>query len=150
MTRLWVEAGMELIHYGSEKFEPERFRPIADNHFMKPLGGFWGCPIHAERSWPQWCLDEDFHTENLKRSFRFRFEGRLLIIDGLKDLRKIPWVTPRRYWCFPLFQPLLLLGVDAIWLTERGQYLTRHTHPRNLYGWDCESVLVMNPETILA
>jgi len=33
---------------------------------------------------------------------------------------------------------------DAIHLTDRGQWATRMTHPKNLYGWDCESVLILN------
>ena len=37
---------------------------------------------------------------------------------------------------------------DAIFLTEKGQRETRFTHPKNLYGWDCESVLILNSNII--
>jgi len=38
---------------------------------------------------------------------------------------------------------------DAMWLTETGEISTRLLcQDRNLYGWDCESVLIFNKECI--
>lgn len=37
---------------------------------------------------------------------------------------------------------------DVIELTEAGQWETRFSHPFNLYGWDVESILVLNFDVI--
>ena len=34
---------------------------------------------------------------------------------------------------------------DAIWLTEKGMQETRWSNP-DLYGWDCETFLILNPK----
>lgn len=38
--------------------------------------------------------------------------------------------------------------VDAIYLTARGQRATHLSFPRNLYGWDCECVFILNPKCV--
>lgn len=43
---------------------------------------------------------------------------------------------------------LLAKNYDAIWLTENGQSETHLYYPINLYGWDCETVLIMNPYSV--
>ena len=45
------------------------------------------------------------------------------------------------------FEKMLSDGIDAIYLTEKGEQETRFESP-GLYGWDCECVLVMNPDCI--
>lgn len=37
---------------------------------------------------------------------------------------------------------------DAIYLTDKGQWKTRNTYPNTLYGWDCETLLVLNYDSI--
>lgn len=39
-------------------------------------------------------------------------------------------------------------GIECIHLTESGQWNTRLTRPLNLYGWDCESILILNESCI--
>ena len=36
---------------------------------------------------------------------------------------------------------------DVIKLTDEGQWKTRLTNP-SLYGWDCECILIMNPDVV--
>lgn len=143
-----MKTSLELIHYGSDSFNTHRFREIADVQRIKPIGGLWASPVDAQHGWKQWCEDADFGKEALKKHFLFNYTGNTLIIDKLEDLGKLPWYTPMEFFHFILFQPLLLQGYDAIYLTEKGEHETRLTFPRNLYGWDCESVLVMNPKCI--
>ena len=45
------------------------------------------------------------------------------------------------------FEELARSGIDAIFLTEEGEHATRFSEP-GLYGWDCESILVMNPHCV--
>ena len=42
------------------------------------------------------------------------------------------------------FEKLVKIGIDAIWLTEKGINQTHLSQPSNLYGWDVETVLVLN------
>ena len=48
---------------------------------------------------------------------------------------------------YPDFEKMVKMGYDAIYLTDKGQMETRFTMP-DLYGWDCECVLVMNPDCV--
>jgi len=50
------------------------------------------------------------------------------------------------FWCRwrTDFLAIAKSGIDALWLTVRGERATRYTTP-GLYGWDCECVLIMNP-----
>lgn len=144
---------MELIHYGATEYIPENFIPVkdVDRYFSKPDGGLWTSPVDCEFGWKQWCEAEEFHTDKLSRHFKLRFTGRLLVIDCESDLCQLRWEQPKELRMFyPLWEPSLHAGFDAIYLTERGERATRLTHPRSLYGWDCETVFVMNPASITA
>lgn len=82
-----------------------------------------------------------------------RVEGSILTIDSANDLDLLLWhrafVTSGGAGIEGIsFAKMRDAGVDAIFLTERGERATRFTHPRTLYGWDCESVLVLNPAII--
>ena len=49
----------------------------------------------------------------------------------------------------PDFEKLLKDGYSAIWLTERGQTETRFSFPSTLYGWDVETVLILDKNSVL-
>jgi hypothetical protein len=136
---------LALIHYGAVAYDPAQFKPIKDEHWIKPRGGLWTSPVDSTWSWRHWCETEDYLTGSLTKCFTVSFSGNVLVIDCLKDLDKLPWIDSLN---FPLFECLEYMGVQAIHLTVRGQEETRHSRPRNLYGWDCESVLVMDPDAI--
>ena len=137
---------MILRHFGADEYKPELFKPIKDSHFVKPRGGLWTSPVGSNYGWKEWCEAEEFG--DVTTWFDVEFVGTLLVIDSLNDAKtKLSWCEPRPGWSFPLFEVLVVCGFDAIHLTERGQHETRFSRP-SLYGWDCESVLIMNPETI--
>lgn len=143
---------LDLIHYGTNKFKPEKIKPVFDAHWIKPRGGgFWASPVDAEWGWKQWCLAEQFHVEQLSQHILLTFRGNVLTIDSVKDLDLLSWnETPETIMGNHgiQFAAMLRAGIDAIHLTTKGQDATRHSRPKNLYGWDCESVLIMNPETL--
>lgn len=149
-----IKKQLDLIHYGTAKFDRENIRPVFDSHWIKPSGGgFWASPVGAEYGWKQWCEDWTFNVESLKLKTLLTFVGNVITIDCAKDLERLEW------HCHPgsmfgkegiCFASMKRAGVDAIHLTTRGQEQTRHSMPRSLYGWDCESVLIMNPETLTA
>ena len=135
-----------LRHYGANQFDSSKFDPIRDQQFVKPEGGLWTSPINSEYGWKEWCLAEDFG--DLTKHFDVSFSGNVLVIDCLKDLEQLEWATIADMIHYPLFEPLVSSGVDAVHLTVRGQDQTRFSRPHNLYGWDCESVLVMRAASL--
>jgi hypothetical protein len=137
---------LKLITYGcGKKFDRRKFKPIKNQPFVKPMGGLWASPVDATYGWREWCEAESFG--NLSNCFTFEFDGNVFAIDSLDDAKRMPWTTYRGLLTHPDFEKMLKMGYDAIHLTERGQIATRFGEP-SLYGWDCECVLVMNPDCV--
>lgn len=142
---------MELIHYGATEFRQELFKPVK-NWFNKPKGGIWASPVDSKWGWKDWCIEEQFRDCEESNSFRFTLseDCKLFVIDSFDDLMKMPFIKmgPRLNLLIPDFEKFMIAdGIDAIHLTEKGLWKTRLTTP-GLYGWDCESVLIMNHEVI--
>jgi hypothetical protein len=138
-------AKLEVIHYGSPVYKPGRFKKVKNDGWVKPIGGLWTSPVDSNWGWKDWCKYEDFRECNDDNSFRLKFiEGsKILIIDSLDDLIKLP-----KYKCeygreYPDFEFISKI-FDGILLTEKGQNETRYSRPLSLYGWDCESILILN------
>ena len=140
-----------LVHYGSSVYKPEIFRAVKNVGRVKPIWGLWTSPIKSNWGWKDWCLAENFRTCDDSDSFNLRFKegSKILVIDSLQDLEKLPKYkveyTERFSKEYPDFE-LLSKECDAIWLTEKGQTETHLSHPLSLYGWDCESILILNTD----
>lgn len=143
-------------HYGHGKFDSEKFDPVKnERHFCKPMGGLWGSPVGEPGTWEEWCRSESFHMDLLAEFFDFKLrEGaRVALIDRLWDLQALmdryaqpidpTWMYPKRYLDFEKIKA----DWDAIELTSDGQWATRISEP-DLYGWDCASILVLNPDVV--
>jgi len=75
-------------------------------------------------------------------------DSKILTIDSIDDLLKLPCIE--NIVKVPDYETLSI-EYDAIHLTVNGQQTTRFSDFEigvGLYGWDCESVLVMNTECI--
>jgi hypothetical protein len=142
---------LHLITYGSNKFVPAHFRPVSNckSGWVKPDGGMWASPIGSDFGWKEWCEREEFSLGRLKYSFTFWYESNyILIIDSKDDLKKMIWKKlPVYSMQYPDFEKMSK-KFDAICLTRKGEAETRHLHEKNLYGWDCECVFIMNPKGI--
>lgn len=145
---------LHLRHHGASKYDASKFLPIRNSIYRrKPIGGLWTSPINSEYGWRQWCEDQNFSTGPLDEFFDIEFAGRVYVIDQLKDLLNAPLVRyTSPYGLVSVqsidFEQLINQGYDAIHLTTKGQIETRFSEPINLYGWDCESVLIMNEKSI--
>jgi len=113
--------------------------------FIKPEGGLWASPVKSRYGWREWCKAESFG--DLSHNFKFWFEGNIFVIDGMHSALNMPWQDYKGITKYPDFEKMVLLGYDAIYLTLNGEHETRYGEP-SLYGWDCESVLIMNPNGI--
>jgi len=149
-------------HYGHKKFNPDYFKPITNIPMCnKPDGGLWASPNNSGRSWLNW-LEENGYLIDPTEFFLFTLSdsAKVYHIYTRADVEALPrQQLPEPYHSilkdsiFPDFEALLNSGYDAIefHLSEEpkadkgigfGLYFS-------LYGWDCDSLLVLNPQKII-
>jgi hypothetical protein len=141
---------MLLVHYGAWKFDLKKFEKIENTIWCKPKGGLWTSPINSKYSWKRFCKSEHFRSNSLKSRMILKLDDstNILKIDSLKDALKMKWLihkfNNKFEMQFPNFE-LLKTKYDAIYLTRNGERETRLSRPHSLYGWDVETVFIMNP-----
>lgn len=145
----------EYIHYGDSHFKKKLWKPIKTKLFRnKPTGGLWASAIDAEWGWRDWSMVNDFNTENLKESFCFTLSksANVFHIYSKTDLKNIPMQTllPKSM-AFPDFEELMKQGYDAVELHLSEDKATNEFDSLywSLYGWDCDSILIFNPDIII-
>lgn len=138
---------LEYIHMGHSNFDKYKFKPITnDRDWVKPRGGLWASPENAPYGWEAWVTDNNF-TFDLSKWFVFTLKdgARVLEITSSNQLKNLPkkegvfshsWVT--------LDFEALTKMYDAIqvMISSDGQLYW------DLYGWDCDTLLVFNPDII--
>ena len=136
------------VHYGHEKFISSEWEKIK-NGWRKPLGGLWASPLHSKWGWYQWCKAEEWEMRPLSLKFKFKLkdESNVYVIDSLLDLVKCQMTKESVSDGFSIDFEKVAQEYDAIFLTENGERETRYSKP-TLYGWDCESLLVLNKKAI--
>lgn len=142
------------IHYGSNQFEHSLFCPIRNIQYSnKPNGGLWASPIDAEYGWKEWCNDNSFRECKEDVSFKFVLadSSRVIHIRSYKDIDELPLFPKQFGWALPDFEKAYYLGIDAIEL-----HLSEDESPDGmnglywlLYGWDCDSILILNPKIVI-
>ena len=141
-----------LIHYGSDKFIPEKVLPVKNDSWVKPNreGGLWTSPVDSKWGWKDWNDCEQFRDCDERNSFtvRLKSDAKIFVIDSLEDLKNSP--LRDGYSKRVLDFEFIAQNYDAIWLTEKGQNETHLSYPIDLYGWDCETVLILNPHCCTA
>ena len=140
-------SNLTVIHYGSNTYKPEHVSEIKNNSYRnKPRGGLWTSPIGSKWGWKDWCEEENFRECNEDVCFKLKFKPntKILTIDTIDDMLSLPTHTTEFNSILPNFE-LLSKEFDAIWLTRNGELETRFSYSDfNLYGWDCESILILN------
>ena len=141
----------KFIHYGHKEFNKKLFNSIKNRiTFTKPNGGLWASDINAKYGWKDWCENNNFRECNLENSFEFSItpDARVLTINNVEILKDLPKIKnniiPTSMWCFLDFEKLSK-SYDVIEVNisaDRDLYW-------ELYGWDCDSILVMNPSVIV-
>lgn len=145
-----IKTEMNLKTWGcGESYERNKFKRIKNKeNSNKPGGGLWSSPIPSSYGWDSCSRDNDYG--DLSTSFELKLKGNIFKIDGLVDMVNLYWKEGEGGFRFLIgidFEKMLSDGIDAIYLTEKGEQETRYECP-GLYGWDCECVLVMNPDCI--
>lgn len=141
------------VHYGHKSFDKNLFIPIINGRsfLTKPIGGLWASPIDAEYGWKNWCKDEEFCKCEDENSFTFTLtnNARVLYINDISDTDNLPELNPdissefkiSSWVCLDFEKLKEEYDAIEIKISGRGIYF-------GLYGWDCDSILIMNPDII--
>lgn len=140
------------VHYGSAYFDRLKFVfPKNRPYFCKPHGGFWASPINAEFGWREWCKKEEFSDCMENNCFKFFLSdgAKVFHVFGVSDLSQIPVVKndiPIGMVC-PDFEQMVFDGWDAmeLHLSKEGPHDPLGGLYFKLCGWDCDSILILNP-----
>lgn len=145
------------IHYGAKQFDPLLNFPIKNEHcWVKPEGGLWASRINASFGWKDWCAREEFRDCKDDCSFKFvmRDENKIAVISTLAQLRRLPHIENSIIRSSYLidFEKCLRIGIDAIelcWYGEEFEKVASGDLYFELYGWDCDSIVVLNPDAVI-
>lgn len=138
------------IHYsrkGWRHFDPTIFQEVRNQpSFEKPTGGFWGSPVNAKYGWKDWCKDEAFIDCDKETSFEFTLSdtANVIHIHSAKDVDDLD--LPKLPTGYMDFEKMKEIGIDAIEL-----HLSDENNNQlywQFYGWDCDSILVLNKEVV--
>lgn len=147
------------IHYGSTSFDPSKGFPVQNRKLRnKPKGGLWASRVTATQGWRRWCESAELDWIDPDTFFRFRFkpDAQIAYLYTLDDLYALPG-GPNDYDDYLIdFEACLRSGIDAIELCYFGKEFNENpsysvledTLYSVLWGWDCDSVVVLNPDAI--
>ena len=136
------------IHYGHKSFDNKLFDEIKNERaWVKPIGGLWASNINAKYGWRDWCEEQRFRECSIDNSFKFKLkeDSRILKIDNSDILKKLPIVNApfRTSWINLDFEKIKeeYDTIEVLISEDERLYW-------DLYGWDCDSLLVLNKEVI--
>lgn len=146
---------MAYIHYGHLHFDRALFEPVRNkDKGNKPDGGLWASDEDTENGWKDWNATNEYRECDEDNAFRFvlKPEARVFVIDSVAALDNIP-----RCREVSLFAMLILGGMGGVydWEEMARKYdavdfrLSADSGLYDaMYGWDCDSLLVLNPEIV--
>lgn len=151
-----LRSALRYVHYGHKSFDPALFRePKNELQFNKPSGGFWASPVGAERSWKDWCEANDFRDCEDANSFTFSLtdEAKVYHIYCKEDAERLPVQDCETYagQVFIDFEKAATM-YDAIQFHLSDEKLPKEDMDSLywvLYGWDCDSILILNKDVVL-
>lgn len=139
---------MEYIHYGSDKFDIKKFKPIENIRFFnKPRGGLWGCESTSKFSWKDFAKSEMDTDISTYFKFRIKSNAKVLKLHTQDDFNKFHSIyrssgdTPLKMLVAYDFERVAK-DYDVIDFKVKELYY-------QLYGWDLDSILVLNPNVII-
>ena len=145
------------IHYGANEYNASIFKSVVNRKYPsnKPKHGtgLWASPVNSSFGWKDWFeLDGVGLVKDFSRSFVFSLnkDVRVCKIENEQDLDSLPKAIKNvGYPMYGLDFEKIKQMYDVIYLTKQGQEETRLTNiDVNLYGWDCECVLILNKDIV--
>ena len=136
------------IHYGSDKFDKDKFKGIENIQFFnKPNGGLWACEVGTKFGWKEFCELEQLDWVNLSDSFEFELtpEARVLRLHTLDD-----YIEFRSKYAVNDIGIKIALGYDFEKIAKEYDVIDFKIGElyMALYGWDVDSILVLNPDIV--
>ena len=138
------------IHYGHTKFDKDMFIKIRNDVFgigIKPIGGLWASDIDARYGWKDWCDANCFRDCKKENSFTFTLtdNAKVLTINSVNDLDALPKAKDRLGLWILLDYEKISEMYDVLEVNISNDYDLYF----KLYGYDCDSIIVMNPDVIV-
>lgn len=147
---------------GIKDINRESWDEIKNEAFVKPFGGLWASPyIENGKFKSKW---HEFASYGLPNTiynygvlFNLKKNAKVYIIDTYEDFSNLLKDNKQSTELDELFNSprfsfldfeKLAKTYDAIFLTSKGERETRYFRRANLYGWDVESLLVLNFDCI--
>ena len=131
------------VHYGSSSFDMNRFENVQNSDMLsKPInGGLWASPEKAEEGWQK---INSIRPQD-KSFFKFKLDetAKVLLLNNKESLEKLPTICSKSEK-FPIILNFEMLSgeYDAI------LYQLNKETDEILPCWDCDCLLVMNPNVI--
>lgn len=142
---------MQYIHYGHNEFNKNKFQPIKNRlDISKPLGGLWASRVDSNNGWKNWCESSEFAIEHLGVNFIFSLieDAKVVRITNSDQLKELPKINNQlsipTMWTMIDYEELAneYDALEVLISEDRELYF-------NLYGWDCDSIVIMNPDIII-
>ncbi len=139
---------MKYIHYGHKTFEQYRFHKVENQELIpKPSGGLWASRENAAYGWREWSEETELKV-NYEDYFVFELKdnAKVLTITSLEQLEDLPQIEAPLslpYWVILDYEKLAE-QYDAIevLISEDSRLY------QALYTWDCDSIVIINPDVI--
>ena len=109
----------------------------------KPLQGtgFWASRKNTTNGWKEWCISEDFYTQNLEvyTVFELTDDAKVYTMNNAEDVDRL-----KQKYSLPNNA-----GFDFTKLSQYYDAIEAATMGNGVYHalflWDCESILILNP-----
>ncbi len=148
--------------YGDKEFNKDLIRThLKPNYANKPTEAFWGSPENAEYGWKEWCKSENYGDYNFDHPIRWKLkDGSKIYTINLKSVTTINGISKlSRYIIIPNeLKSMIYLNyrqmrndnIAAVELLDaRVGHLFRNRIEISFNGWDCESIVVLDPSKII-
>jgi len=146
---------MKAVHYTKPFFS---LRPVEIKNgrwhvadLNKPRGGLWCSPLDSDYGWRNWCQNNGFVDAEHDQRVIFDVDmSNFVVIDSAEDMKtRLPWILFVDGYSMAIdFEKIVHEGVDGIHLTKNGYAEAEFAYPESLYGWDCETILILNDRCI--
>lgn len=133
------------------EYDPQDFKSVKNVDAIicgvKPKeGGLWASPVKSPLNWKKWCENEDEREWIQNGSFKFTLKpyAEILEIKSVEQLKELPQTGNQfnESVCLDFEELSKIYDAIEVFITEDAQLYW------HLYGWDCDSILVMNPDVI--
>lgn len=150
------------VHFGHSYFDRGRFehpKDVKGSIMMnKPYGGLWASPCKKNcYTWLDWCKSEDFcldkYTSESRFTFRLTDDARVFHIRTPEDA----YYLADNYPLGHKMHHMVILEIDYAKVVDDYDAVQIHIYDEEgsyklysvMYGWDCDSIVVLNPEVII-